>query len=359
MRRLGLTATTFVLIVAAFAHATLRAQQTAVTCPSIPSSRTSAADTLEISLPSPLDPFTHPRENPATAAKISLGRELFFDSRLSRNDRIACATCHDPIKGFSNGQQFAMGIDGRPGQRHVPSLINVGYSMSLFWDGRAATIEEQALLPIQNPAEMNLPLNELEQKLSGIAEYREQFERVFGGPPSARRVGQALAAYERTIISSDTPFDVYLRGDRDALSARATRGMQLFFGRARCSVCHTGSQLTDNQFHNVGTADLNLPDDSGRRAITGLSKDHAAFRTPQLREVAKTAPYMHNGSFPTLKKVVEHYNFGAVADQANVYRDEALEVLYLSEDEVDDLVAFLTEGLSTKSRRTDCQSVRP
>ncbi|WP_231756719.1 cytochrome-c peroxidase [Lignipirellula cremea] len=295
----------------------------------------------------PLPPVQHPRENPPSAAKISLGRELFFDARLSRNDRVSCASCHEPNKGFSNGGRFGKGIRDQRSTRNVPSLINVGYSHPLFWDGRSATLEEQALLPIQNAAEMDMPLEVLEKKLHGVAEYRRQFAQVFDGAVTAARIGQALAAFQRTIVSTDTPLDRYVGGDRTALTPRATKGMQLFFGRARCSICHKGPELTDNRFHNIGTVDPEIPDDSGRRAVTGRAEDQGAFRTPQLREVARTAPYMHSGKFQTLSEVVEHYNFGGVTDTANDHRDEILEVLYLSEDEVEDLVAFLREGLTS------------
>lgn len=316
---------------------------------SVPFVASNAQDNLpsKSDLLSPLGPVEHPQDNPASPAKIALGRELFFDARLSRNNHISCASCHDPEKGFSNAEQFATGIDRQPGKRHVPSLINVGYSQPLFWDGRAQTLEAQALLPIKNPAEMDMDLDVLVKKLSGVPAYRMQFERVFRGPVTAKRIGKALAAYERTIISNNTPFDRYLRGNQKSLTTRAKRGMTLFFGRARCSLCHKGSELTDNEFHNIGSLDPNLPQDPGRRAVTGDAEDEGAFRTPQLREIARTAPYMHNGKFQTLKEVVQHYNFGGVTEQENDHRDEILEVLYLSEDEVDDLVAFLKEGLSS------------
>jgi len=285
--------------------------------------------------------------NRASQAEIELGQELFFDLRLSRTDRVACATCHDPKKGFSNGQRLAEGVDGRKGTRHVPSLINVGYSQPLFWDGRADDLQRQALLPIQNKVEMDMPLDVLEKKLNGIADYKQRFEQVYGGSVTADRIAAALAAYQRTIVSNDTPFDRYLRGDRKSLSATAKRGMELFFGQARCSRCHTGAQLTDNKFHNIGAGD---PADTGRRAVTRRREDQGAFRTPQLREVAHTAPYMHDGSFQTLKEVVQHYNFGGVTDHENNHRDELLEVLYLGEDQVDDLISFLTEGLSSNGK---------
>jgi len=303
------------------------------------------AEEPSLQLPSVLQPIRHPDNNLGSSAKIALGKELFFDVRLSRNDRLACATCHDPAKGFSNGERFALGADGKPGTRHVPSLINVGYSTALFWDGRAATLEEQALLPIQNPSEMDLPLDTLVKKLQGIPAYRDRFKTVFGGEVTPPRIGQSLAAYQRTLISKDTPFDRFLKGDKKSLTPAAARGMELFFGQARCAVCHQGANFSDGKYHNIGSADAK---DQGRRAVTGNAKDHGAFRTPQLREIGRTAPYMHDGRFKTLREVVNHYNFGGVTDQQNDHRDEQLQVLYLGEDQVDDLVAFLAQGLTSR-----------
>jgi cytochrome c peroxidase len=165
--------------------------------------RLPAAETLP--LPPPLPAVTHPVDNPATPQKIALGKALFFDPRLSRTERVACATCHDPARGFASGERLARGVDGRPGRRHVPSLVNVAYQRAFFWDGRALTLEEQALAPIQSPNEMDMPLDRLVQKLEEIADYRQRFQDVFGGPPTAARIAQALAAYERTILSNDTP----------------------------------------------------------------------------------------------------------------------------------------------------------
>jgi cytochrome c peroxidase len=297
-------------------------------------------------LPKPLAPVQHPATNPAIPAKIALGKKLFFDPRLSRIDRISCASCHDPAKGFSNGEKVGRGVDGKKGTRNVPSLVNAAYNRSLFWDGRAATLEAQALVPIQHPKEMNLDLGTLVRKLNAIPEYRRQFQAVFGGPATAPRVAQALAAFERTIVSNDTPFDRYLKGDHKALSPPAQRGMSLFFGQARCFVCHKGSRFTDDDFHNIGIVDEGQPD-PGRRSVTGKKVDQGKFRTPGLREVGRTAPYMHNGRFQTLTQVVEHYNFGGVTDQENDHRDDRLQVLYLSEDQVNDLVHFLAEGLTS------------
>jgi cytochrome c peroxidase len=277
-------------------------------------------------LPKPIEPAAHPLGNPGTPARIALGRRLFFDSLLSRDGRVSCATCHEPDKAFSDGRRVATGIEGRAGTRNVPSLVNVGHGGPLFWDGRAAT---------------------LVAKLNASGTYRESFRAAFDGAATAERVGQALAAFQRTLVSTDTPLDRYLRGDSAALPPRAFRGMRLFYGQARCAACHSGPNLSDGQFHNIGTADPGLADDPGRRAVTGKTADQGAFRTPQLREIGRTAPYMHSGRFSTLEQVVVHYNFGGVTDAANEYRDEKLQVLYLSEEEVGDLVAFLKEGLTT------------
>jgi cytochrome c peroxidase len=197
---------------------------------------------------------------------------------------------------------------------------------------------------------MDMRLDALVQKLDGIPEYRRQFQAVFGGPATAQRVGQAIAAYERTIVSRATPFDRYLKGEKQALSPAAVRGMQLFYGQARCFVCHQGPNFTDDDFHNIGIVD-DHEKDPGRRGVTGKKADQGKFKTPTLREVARTAPYMHNGRFQSLEEVVQHYNFGGVTDEANDYRDEKLQVLYLVEGQVKDLVAFLTEGLTTPRPR--------
>lgn len=301
----------------------------------------------DVPLPPLLGEVKHPKANPTTPEKVALGRDLFADPRLSRDGRVSCATCHHPDKGFSNGERFAVGVDGKPGKRNVPGLVNVGHAGALFWDGRAATLEEQALAPIDNPAEMDARPAALAEKLNGIAPYRERFRQVFGGDATPERIAQALAAYERSLVSADTPFDRFLAGDRHALSGPARRGLRLFFGEARCAVCHRGPNLSDDRFHNVGTAG---PDDVGRRGVTGKEADHGAFRTPQLREVGRTAPYMHDGRFKTLADVVRHYNFGGVTDEPNDHRDAALQVLYLSEEQVDDLVAFLADGLTTRPK---------
>ncbi|MBL8794311.1 MAG: c-type cytochrome [Planctomycetia bacterium] len=297
-------------------------------------------------LPRPLPAMQHPADNAATPEKVALGKALFFEPRLSRTDKVSCASCHDPAKGFSNGERVAIGVEGKQGTRSAPSLFNVGYYRSLFWDGRARTLEEQALLPIQDAKEMGMNLDALVRKLNGIDDYRRRFQTVFGGEATAARIGQALAAFERTIVSRDTPFDRYLQGNQQALKPAALRGLKLFYGQARCFVCHQGPNFTDDEFHNIGIFDDGRLE-AGREAVTGKRADRGKFKTPTLREIGQTAPYMHNGRFKTLAEVVQHYNFGGVTDEANDSRDEKLSVLYLNEDQVNDLVAFLAEGLTT------------
>lgn len=297
-------------------------------------------------IPTQLPPVKHPADNLSTAAKIALGKRLFFDTRLSRTNEVACATCHDPAKGWSNGQRFATGVDGRLGTRNSPTLINVAYNAAYFWDGRAGSLEEQALMPIQNPNEMDLPLPALVKKVNGDEQYRHQFHDVFGTDADSEAIAKAIAAFERTIVARAAPIDRFMAGDKTALSLAARRGMKLFFGDARCQVCHSGPNFTDNRFHNVGVGVGAETPDRGREQFTGEAKDRSAFKTPTLREVVRTAPYMHDGSFARLKDVVWHYNFGGVTDAENDYRDQELQVLYLSDEQVSDLVTFLKEGLS-------------
>jgi cytochrome c peroxidase len=305
------------------------------------------ADAPGSAIPKPLPEFQHPADNPATPEKIALGKALFSDPRLSRTDQVSCASCHDPAKGFSNGERVATGVDGKKGTRSAPSLFNVAYSRFLFWDGRAKSLEEQALVPLQSPTEMDMRLDALEKKLNDLAEYRRQFQAVFAGEVTATRMAQAIAAYERTIVSRDTPFDRWLKGDKKALAPAAVRGMTLFYGQARCALCHKGPNLADDDFHNIGILD-DGKQDPGRRGVTDKQADQGKFKTPTLREIGHTAPYMHNGRFKTLLEVVQHYNFGGVTDEANDYRDEQLRVLYLSEEQANDLVTFLMEGLTTQ-----------
>ncbi len=308
-------------------------------------SATLAARAQETS-PKGLPAVVHPKDNPPTPAKIALGKQLYFDPRLSRDNTVSCASCHDPEKGYSNGDAVATGIGGKKGGRSSPTVINAAYQKFQFWDGRAGTLEEQALGPIQNPIEMNLTLSEAIEKLNSIAGYKKQFNDVFGGDATDDRVAKAIAAFERTIVSGDAPYDRFKAGDQAALTEPAQRGMKLFFGKAHCSACHSGPNFTDNAFHNVGVGMDKKDFDAGREAVSKLVGDRGSFKTPTLREIAKTAPYMHDGSQKTLEEVVEHYAKGGVPNQ---WLDEEMYELKLTPDEKKDLILFMKEGLSSPS----------
>jgi cytochrome c peroxidase len=286
----------------------------------------------------------HPDDNPSSPEKIALGKQLYFDRRLSRDNSISCASCHDPAKGFSNGEQFATGVGQKVGGRNSPTVINSAFQKFQFWDGRAGTLEEQALGPMQNPIEMNMKLEEVVERLNAIPGYKSQFQKIFGTDAVPESIGKAIAAYERTLISMDAPFDRYKAGDHQALSASAKRGMELFFAKANCSACHTGHNFTDNSFHNVGIGMDRPKPDVGREAISGLEGDRGAFKTPTLREVARSGPYMHDGSLKSVEEVVNHYSNGGIK---NRWLDEELFPINLSDIEKQDLVAFLKEGLSS------------
>jgi cytochrome c peroxidase len=299
-----------------------------------------AVATSAAPLPAGLPPVPNPADNPPTAEKIHLGQQLYFDPRLSSDRTVSCASCHDPAKGFSNGAAVATGVGGQKGGRSAPTVVNSAYSALQFWDGRAATLEQQALGPIQNPIEMNLPIDEAVARLNAITGYRTQFQQVFGTDATPDGIAKAIAAYERTVLSGNAPYDRFKAGDTGALSESATRGYKLFFGKARCSACHVGANLSDSSFHNLGTTTT----DVGREAISGLAGDRGAFKTPTLREIARTAPYMHNGSLATLADVVAYYNKGGNPGELV---DEEIFPLNLSATEQADLVQFLTEGFSS------------
>lgn len=296
--------------------------------------------------PKGLPPVSIPADNPMTEAKVELGKQLYFDKRLSKDSSISCASCHDPAKGWSNGEATAQGFGGARGGRSAPTVLNTAYQKFQFWDGRAGTLEEQALGPIQNPIEMNLPLEELESRLNQIEGYRKQFEAVFGSAPKAADVAKAIAAFERTVLSGDAPYDRFKAGDATALSDEAQKGMKLFFGKANCSACHTGANFTDNAFHNIGVGMDKEEIDKGREALSRLAGDRGSFKTPTLRDISRTAPYMHNGQLATLEEVIDYYDKGGTP---NDFLDEELYALKLSAEEKKALVTFLREGLASQS----------
>lgn len=297
-----------------------------------------------IKVPAGLPPIEFPEDNPPTADKIALGKQLYFDKRLSRDNTISCASCHAPDKGFSNADQFATGFKGQKGGRNSPTVINTAYNRFHFWDGRSGSLEDQALGPIANPIEMNLTIKEAVNRLNAIPGYKKQFQKVFGSDATPENLAKAIATYERTVLSGDAPYDRFEAGDKKALSASAQRGMKLFFGKASCSACHVGPNFTDNAFHNIGVGMKAKKPDEGRKVISKLGGDHGSFKTPTLRDIARSAPYMHDGSMQTLKEVVDHYNKGGIP---NEFLDEEIFPLKLSPQEVNDLVTFMKEGLAS------------
>jgi cytochrome c peroxidase len=278
-----------------------------------------------------------PADNPATPEKIALGKQLFFDTRLSGDNSRSCASCHLPEKAFTDGLPRAKGTGGKELSRNTPTLLNVGFYSAYFWDGRAGSLEEQAIFPIQSPDEMNQDLPALEKELYAIPGYAAQFRAVFGSGVTADNIAKALAAFERTLVSRNSPFDRYLAGDKGALSEEAERGWELFRGAAGCMRCHSGPNFSDGKFYRLGTTFR----DRGRGAVTGEKRDYYAFRTPGLRDVARTAPYMHDGSMEMLTQVVEFYYRGAPIQSPDGLPLDIAPLLGQSYSEISAIVAFL------------------
>jgi cytochrome c peroxidase len=280
-----------------------------------------------------------PDDNPVTRAKSDLGRALFNDPVLSRDRSRSCASCHNPRRGFTDGRTLSRGVFNRQGARTVPTLINRGYGKSFFWDGRVADLEAQVLKPIQDATEMDMTLDDAVARLRDHANYRRQFREIFQRDVNATDLSRALASYVRTIVSGNSAVDRYLNGDRGALSAEERLGLNVFRGKGNCTTCHMGPNFTDERFHNTGVAWRNgRLRDVGRFAVTGTDSDRGSFKTPTLREIARTAPYMHDGSFRTLADVVNHYDRGGIP---NPYLDTELHPLHLTAQEKRALVAFL------------------
>lgn len=342
-----------------------------------------------------------PADNQTTAARVELGRALYFDVRLSADGTVACATCHDVTRGFTDQRPVSEGIGGKLGRRNAPTTLNAALLDSMFLDGRVRTLEEQARLPITNLIEMGHPSAQAAvAAISGDADYRRMFQAAYGRGVSFEDIGRALAAFERTLVFLQSPFDRFIAGDTTALSAQARRGWALFNGKARCVTCHPMSVAnplgTDNRFHNIGVSartvdfeslaakalvavredpslakleELALASDLselGRFMVSKQAADIGAFRTSQLRNIGITGPYMHDGSLQTLWDVIDHYNKGG---EANPYLDGGMEPLALSEDEIDELVAFMfaltDDRLSAQNQaqmstqRTRASSTRP
>jgi cytochrome c peroxidase len=282
--------------------------------------------------------------------KVDLGRLLFFDQRLSGDHTMSCATCHDPAKGFADGLKTAKGKNGKTLARNSPSVINIDARAPFFWDGRAATAEEQALGPVGNPDEMGKDVGELVSELAEAPEYVARFKRAYSdGKITGERIGAAIAAFERTLVSANAPIDRFLAGDKTAMSEQAAFGMQLFIGKAECVKCHEGPHLTDAGFHNIGVAGQDI----GRYKILPLPILKGAFKTPSLRDVELTPPYFHDGSAVTLRDVVAHYNRGG---DTKDNLDPDIRPLSLSDREQDALVAFM-KALTGKAPQVEAPRI--
>jgi len=290
-------------------------------------------------IPLGLDPRPEVKDNPLSEARVALGRRLFFDSILSADNTIACASCHRPDRGFSGGSARSLGIGGQATVRRAPTLFNRAYGKSLFWDGRASTLEEQALRPIENPAEMGSSVETAVQKVKADAKYQSEFKAAFTDGVTAANLGKALASFERVLLRGDSPVDRFRKlGQHDALTPAQRHGLWLYESKGLCWRCHSGPNFTDEKFHNTGVGWGKEPADLGRFNITKNDGDRGRFKTPTLRGAALTAPYMHDGSLKTLEEVVEFYNKGG---QANPHLDPIMEPLKLSPDDVQALVEFL------------------
>src|SRR6266852_1102078 len=344
----------------------------------------------QVGLPAVLTKWVISPPNSRMPARAALGQKLFFDARLSGNGTVACATCHDPARAFSDGRPVSIGIHGRVGQRNAPTVLNALYNNHQFWDGRVTTLEQQAALPITNPFEMgSASIGDVVSNIAGDTNYQVQFMQAFGRGVNEQDMLRAIATYERTLVSFDSPFDHFIAGDANAIGGSAKRGWELFNTKARCHLCHALTEnqrdvtvFTDNEFHNIGigilrhhvaplaqqaerdlalghlqevdaaaiTSEMSV---LGRFLITKKQSDIASFKTPDLRNILVTGPYFHDGSMQTLWDVMDHYNKGdGVTDP---WLDKKMQPLALMESEIDDVVAFLASLTSPQYKKVGDQ----
>jgi cytochrome c peroxidase len=301
----------------------------------------------------PLQPLRPPDTLSSSDPRVALGRRLFFDTRLSGDGRLSCASCHDPRKRFSDGRTVAVGRNQVRLKRNTPALLNLEARGPYFWDGRAPTLEEQALLPLTDPNELAKELPTLERELAADPEYAARFQEAFGSLGITRfTIASALATFERTLVSAGSRYDRYLEGDTSALTEEEVRGLRVFSGKGECTTCHGGPLLTDNMFHNVGVAG----DDPGRPEAGAAPR--ATFKTPSLRDVARTAPYFHDGSAATLEAVIEHYARGGDPRAKGTHDIHPID---LSASEKRELAAFLRslDGVDVGLPLTKLSGARP
>lgn len=304
-----------------------------------------AGDSQPPKPPLGLVPVYWPDDNPYSAEKVELGRLLYFDKRLSADGTVSCASCHAPEKAFTDRAPVSTGIKGQKGGRSAPTVINRAYSTLQFWDGRADSLEDQAKGPLANPVEMTNFKDAAEAHRAVVANikrvpgYVKKFQAAFGEPDiTIDHVAKAIATFERTVLSGNSPYDRYQNGDKKALNESQVRGMTVFFKKAECDACHLGFNFTDGSYMNIGIGMDKKNPDLGRYLVSKREEDKGAFKTPTLREVEHTGPYMHDGSLKTLEEVVEHYNKGGIP---NPTLSSRMKPLNLTDQEKKDLVAFL------------------
>lgn len=282
-----------------------------------------------------------PDDNPLKPAVVALGRKIFFDPILSANNSVSCASCHQPELGFASNNRLAIGIDGKVGTRNSPTLLNRAYGKTFFWDGRATSLEEQALKPIASEIELGSSVEEAIRRLSEKAEYVELFRQAFGGdqPVTADNLAKALAAFQRTLLMGDSPVDQFQSANYGALTNEERQGLWIYESRGGCWKCHSGSNYSDEEFHNTGVGFQTKNRDRGLAEFSGDEQDNFKFKTPTLRGVGLTAPYFHDGSAKTLEEVVEFYSRGGAPGDGGL--DSKMNKLDLSEEDKKHLVAFL------------------
>lgn len=327
-----------------------------------------------VGMPADLSEFI-PADNPMTKAKVELGRQLYFDPRLSGDETIACATCHHPTLGWTDNAPVSTGIHGQKGGVSAPTVMNRILGKTQFWDGRAASLEAQAAGPVGNPIEMGFTWERAEVLLREVEGYDMQFRAIFGGPATEDTATKAIATFERTVFAGGSPYDHFeratpfysldmedetdaeliaryeeaMKGEDDhPMTEGAKRGRELFFGKANCSACHVGPDLSDEQFHNIGIGQMGPDPFAGRFAVTGVDADRGATKTPGLHNIADTGPYMHDGSLKTLVEVVLHYKRGGTNTDGtkSPHLSDKIFKLDLNGQEIYDLVEFLEQGLS-------------
>ncbi len=304
-----------------------------------------------------------PADNPMSAEKVELGKFLFFDPRLSGDGSLGCVNCHLPDQGWTTHTRLSPAYPSNSERRNSPTLINVAYDQTLIWDGRAPNLEKQALGPVKNPLHMNQNIDFLIQELEVIPGYRNRFQKVFGTGVTPDGISKALAAFQRTLVTADSPFDRYMKGEKGAMSESAKRGMDIYRGKARCTLCHAGPNFSDQKFHNLGDPDpdymrdpkvlvairfdaqrmgikdyQSLDKDPGRYLVTKNPADRGAFKTPTVRNATETAPYMHNGALETLAEVIDFYDRGG-GDDPN--KSKLIKPLGLTQEEKADLLEFI------------------